>query len=505
MRLTFSDEEFEQLRDLLGNAAGLVFDDSRRDALSFCVSERMRQTGIEDVAAYLSMLVQPSSEAERQALLDEVTIPETHFFRNPPQIQALRRHVLPQLLKDAGARGRKLTVWSAGCSTGEEPYTVAMLIRELLPLTSGWDVKISATDISRRGLAHAKAGRYGERSLVMTDPDDVSRFFTRDIAGRDAAYVVRPEITELVEFRRHNLVTEGIPFGPGEVDLVMCRNVTIYFDRATTRALVGRLHDSLRDGGYLFLGHAETLWQVSDAFNLVTLGDAFVYRRDDAADAGEAERRTVLPDRRSPGRSDRWGIERRSGRDRRGDATPPPRGLVATIGRVLTTPIGPGASRQAPPKPDVPAPAAPPAVSVPVTTTQPEPAPVTEVRRALTDGRYSDAVALAERMAEAQPLAPDAHYLHGLALTNLGRDAEALVELRKSIYLDSGFGFAHFLLAGALARLGESVAAVRSYRAAADVLRQMPPDIAADELGGRKASELAELCSELADRLGGRS
>ncbi|MDX6287392.1 MAG: chemotaxis protein methyltransferase CheR [Frankiales bacterium] len=504
MRLTFTDAEFEQLRELLGKSAGLVFDDSRRDALSFCVSERMRQTGIEDVAVYLAMLIQPASEAERQALLDEVTIPETHFFRNPPQIHALRRHVLPQLIKDAGERGRKLTVWSAGCSTGEEPYTIAMLIRELLPLTQGWDVKVIATDISRRGLATAKAARYGERSLVMTEPDDVSRFFTRDIAGREAAYVVRPEIAELVEFRRHNLVTEGIPFAPGEVDLVMCRNVTIYFDRETTRSLVGRLHDSLRDGGYLFLGHAETLWQVSDAFHLVTLGDAFVYRRDDAADAGEAERRNVLPDRRSPGRSDRWGLERRSGRDRRGDTTPAPRGLVATIGRVLTTPIGPGASRQAPPKQDIPAQAPPAPAPLPVTKT-PEPAPVTEVRRALADGRYGDAVALAERMAEAQPLAPDAHYLRGLALTNMGRDAEALVDLRKAIYLDSGFGFAHFLLAGALARLGESVAAVRSYRAAADVLQRMPPDVAADELGGRKASELAALCTELADRLGGKS
>lgn len=501
MKLTFTDAEFEQLRVLLGNAAGLVFDDSRRDALAFCVSERMRQTNLSDVGAYLTMLVLPSSEAERQALLDEVTIPETHFFRNPPQIQALRRHVLPQLLKDAGERGRKLTVWSAGCSTGEEPYTVAMLIRELLPLTSGWDVKIIATDISRRGLATAKAARYGERSLVMTDPDDVSRFFTRDIAGRDAAYVVRPEIAELVEFRRHNLVTEGIPFAPGEVDLVMCRNVTIYFDRGTTRALVGRLHDSLRDGGYLFLGHAETLWQVSDAFNLVTLGDAFVYRRDDAADAGEAERRHVLPDRRSPGRGDRWGIERRTGRDRRGDASPAPRsGLVATIGRVLTTPIGPSASRQ------IPAPAAPPAAPPPAAVTEPpEPAPIAEVRRALADGRYGDAATLAGQMSQAQPLAPDAHYLRGLALTNMGRDAEALVDLRKAIYLDSGFGFAHFLLGGALARLGESVAAVRSYRAAADVLRRMPPDVAAPELGGRKASELAELCSELADRLGGKS
>jgi chemotaxis protein methyltransferase CheR len=478
---------------LLGTAAGLVFDDSRRDALAFCVTERVRASGCPDVAAYLRMLTQPQSEQERQALLDEVTIPETHFFRNPPQIAALRRHVLPQLLKEAVDRGRKLTVWSAGCSTGEEPYTIAMLLRELLPLMHGWDIRIIATDISRRGLATAQAARYAERSLVMTDPDDTSKFFTRDLDG-DPAYVVRPEVAELVEFRRHNLVTEPPPFAPGEVDLVLCRNVTIYFDRETTRSLVGRLHGSLRDGGYLFLGHAETLWQVSDAFRLVSLGDAFVYRRDDAADAAGDERRNVLPDRRAPGKSERWGVERRQGRDRRG--APPltgHSGLVATLGRVLTSPISPSV-------PHPPSQPSPPAAPPPVTTTQPEPAPVSEVRRALAAGEYAEAVDLATRMAQAEPLAADAHYLRGLALTNLGRDGEALVDLRKAIYLDPGFGFAHFLLAGALARLGESVAAARSYRAAAELLQRMPPSVAPEELGGRSAVELAQLCRQLADR-----
>ena len=284
----------------MGFAAGLVFDDSRRDALAFCVSERMRQTGMWRRRGVPPHACSPDAEQERQSLLDEVTIPETHFFRNPPQIAALRRHVLPQLLKEAIDRDRKLTIWSAGCSTGEEPYTIAMLIRELLPLMHGWDIRIIATDISRRGLAAAQAARYAERSLVMTDPEDVGRFFMRDLDG-EPAYVIRPEVAEMVEFRRHNLVTEPVPFAPGEVDLVLCRNVTIYFDRETTRSLVGRLHGSLRDGGYLFLGHAETLWQVSDAFRLVTLGDAFVYRRDDAAEGSAQERRTVLPDRRAPG------------------------------------------------------------------------------------------------------------------------------------------------------------------------------------------------------------
>jgi chemotaxis protein methyltransferase CheR len=136
----------------------------------------------------------------------------------------------------------------------------------------------------------------------------------------------------------------------------------------------------------------------------------------------------------------------------------------------------------------------------PVTVSQPEPSPIAEVRRALASGRYEDAAALAEKMARAEPLAADAHYLRGLALSNLGRDADALVELRKAIYLDPDLGFAHFLLAGALARIGEGVAAARSYRAAAGALRRMPADLISAELGGRSAAELVELCHQFAAR-----
>ncbi|HMC70838.1 MAG TPA: protein-glutamate O-methyltransferase, partial [Mycobacteriales bacterium] len=318
-RTRLSDHEFTTLTRLLHHSAGLVFDDSRRDSLAYSVHERMRAAGCADVASYLALVSGPTGNEERQALLDEVTIPETHFFRNPPQIRALRKYVLPELLKQAG-KTRRLRIWSAGCSTGEEPYTIAMLLRELVPASAEWDLKVIATDVSTRALAAAQRGRYAERSFVMTDPLDLQRFFVLDTNA--GCYEVRQEIRDLVEFRHHNLVTEQPPAAPGELDLVLCRNVTIYFDRETTRSLMQRLHTSLRDGGYLFLGHAETLWQITDAFTLVPLGDAFVYRRP----AATGERRAVLPDRRTedeprPTKADR----RRHTEDRRRMAALRPR------------------------------------------------------------------------------------------------------------------------------------------------------------------------------------
>jgi chemotaxis protein methyltransferase CheR len=473
MRVALTEQDFERVRALLVTTAGLVFDECRRDSLAYSLGERVSACGLTTVDAYLELLGRPGSGEELQALLNEVTIQETHFFRNPPQFRALRQHVLPQLIRRAAASGtRRLRIWSAGCSTGEEPYSVAMLLRELLPSTEGWDVKVVATDVSTRALAAARAGRYGRRALLAADPDDVARWFVRD--GED--YVVRPEVRELVEFRHHNLVTEPAPFPAGEpIDLLLCRNVTIYFSRETTRRLMTQFHESLSDGGYLFLGHSETLWQINDAFRLVTLGDAFVYRRDVAADDGLAERRTVLPDRRTgddglPEPGDRRLLkgDRRSAWEvlTRPRTLPFPR---ATRGTVLERPAESDA--------------------------------VDPVRAALRSGAYEEAAAHAVTAAAADPMRADAHYLHGLALANLGRDAEALVELRKAVYVDPLAGFAHFLLAGVLSRLGDAPGAARSYRAAAETLGRTSDDEVAAELGGRSVGELVEMCWQLA---GGR-
>lgn len=458
-RVPLTDAEFGTLAGLLHDAAGLAFDSSRREALAYCVNARMHETGCADVAGYLSILADAAGADERQALLDEVTIPETHFFRNPPQVRALRKHVLPELLRQAGEQ-RRLRIWSAGCSTGEEPYTIAMLLRELLTPASGWDVRVIATDISTQALAAAHTARYTERAFVMTDPVDRQRFFYLDTD--QGGYVVRDEVRELVEFRHHNLVREPVPFEPGELDLILCRNVTIYFDRTTTKRLMQRLHGCLRPGGYLFLGHAETLWQVSDDFALVPLGDAFVYRRADPT----AERRAILPDRRTeneprPTRADR----RRGPVDRR-------------LAPVTVTTSDEPADMSSPVAPEV--------------------DPLVDVRTAVAEGRYDDAARLAAEVTAATPLRGEAHYLHGLALGNLGRDAEAVVVLRKAVYLDPDDGFAHFLLAHSLGRTGEPRAAALSYRAAATTLGRRPLDSVAPELGGRSVAELAVLCTRLA-------
>ncbi|HZG94514.1 MAG TPA: CheR family methyltransferase [Mycobacteriales bacterium] len=465
MKPVLSDDAFTRLRGLLAGRAGLVFDESRRDSLSYAVADRMLAAGIDTVDAYLRWVEQPASP-EVQGLLDDVIIPETYFFRNPPQFRALRDQVLPELLEAGAQNGRRIRIWSAGCSTGEEAYSVAIQLRELLPSLAGWDIKILGTDLSTRSLAAAQAGRYGARALGKLDQATLDRWFVRD--GYE--YSVGPEIRTLVAFRHHNLVADPAPFGRDRsTDLTLCRNVTIYFARETTRALMGRLHASLRYGGYLFLGHSETLWQVSDDFRLVALGEAFVYRRDAPADVrGRQSLGGLRPDREPAAAASR--------RPR----VPVPSADSARPG--LTAPLGAPA----------PVPAA-----VPAAVRD----PLAEARRALKAGDYQRAAELAAEVTASEPLLSDAYSVRGLALSNLGRNDDALVELRKAVYVDPQAGFAHFLLAGTLSTLGDTTGAARAYRAAAETLSASADDHVAAELGGRRVSELVDLCWQLS---GGR-
>ena len=460
---SFTDEDFAAVRDYLAAEAGLAFDESRRPGLAAVVSDRLMESGTPDVAAYLRSLAGTSGVAERQRLLDAVTVQETHFFRNPPQVEALRRRVLPDLLRRAAGRNRPLTIWSAGCSTGEEPYTLAMMLLELSPVIGARaPVRIVATDVSADALRAADRATYAGRTLDRVPAFVRDRWLEPRPGG---AYAVKDPVRSLVDLRLHNLVTDPPPFGPGEVDLVLCRNVTIYFGRDTTRLLIGSFHDVLAEGGYLFLGHSETLWQVSSAFSLLPIGEAFVYRR--AHDVRVGSRAVpAVPIRRLAAASARPAPLPSS------RPTDPP---------AATRPRSPDARPGAGARPDA-------------------SASLSTARVRLAAGDYPAAAAAAEDAAGADPLLAAAYVVLGSALSALGQDAAAVEPLRKAVYLDPADGHAHFLLAGALARLGQHAPAAVSYRAAARAIVAMPPEQTTALLAGRDAVELVDLCVRLAEQ-----
>jgi chemotaxis protein methyltransferase CheR len=209
-------------------------------------------------------------------LLNEVTIGQTYMFRSPPQLEAMRNVILPQIVQAKGAMGfKRLRLWNAGCSTGEEPYTLAMfLLEESHKLLAGWTFDILATDLNDNSVTAAKTGIYGEYALRNTSEALRRKYFkTHD----DKHLQVTDQLKSLIRFERVNLNDDSkMTFLKG-IDVIFCCNVLIYFDLASKRKVVQHFYSNLLPGGYLFLGHAESLYQVDDQFQLVHFPEAIGY------------------------------------------------------------------------------------------------------------------------------------------------------------------------------------------------------------------------------------
>ncbi len=275
-----SKEEFRLLRELLLEGAGLVFDESARDRLERRLRERLEATGCRDFTDYYLRLRRPGAQDEFARMLELCLTHETYFFREPRQLRSLEEEILPQLAATAERRpGRRVfRVWSAGCSSGEEPFTLAIILLRSAALR-GFELDVMATDVSNAILARARRGVFGPGSFRDVDATLRDRYFRA--VGNPAAgqWEVKPEVREVVTFGRVNLWNPAEVAAVGGVDVILCRNVLIYFDREGRRRVVESMFERLRPGGFLLLGHSENLLQASTRFEAVSLAHDLVYRR----------------------------------------------------------------------------------------------------------------------------------------------------------------------------------------------------------------------------------
>jgi chemotaxis protein methyltransferase CheR len=262
------------LRDLVNGHAGIYFGDEALPVLERRLRERLVALGIKKYSEYYQFLQFSSGgTTELDEAIDLLTTNETYFFREDYQLRAFGSEVLPRLAAEAASR-RRLSVWSAGCSTGEEVYTLAILIAES-GLFPKWDIRVYGSDISRRCVAAARRGIYGPSAFRAAPPQ-----FRRDyfVERADGSHVIDP-IRELCHFGNLNLMDHERVRVVGRVDAVFCRNVLIYFDLASRKKVIATLHGKLVKGGYLLLGHSESLINLSTAFDLVHLKNDMVYRK----------------------------------------------------------------------------------------------------------------------------------------------------------------------------------------------------------------------------------
>ena len=277
-------EEFRLLRDLLAQRTGLSFAADARPSIERRLKERLAIVGVPTFAEYYQYLrFNPRASAEWEEAIDLLTTNETYFFREDYQLRSFTSEVLPMLHEQAQSR-KRLTLWSAGCSTGEEAYTLAMLVLQSGLFDEGWEVKIFGSDISKRCIAAARRAVYGAASFRSTPPEAKRAYFIERSDGLHVAERVR----SMVHFGQMNLLDSERTRLLGRIDAIFCRNVLIYFDPHARKRTIDMFHERLYQGGVLLLGHSESLLNVTTAFELLHLREDLVYRKPYGMREGEA-------------------------------------------------------------------------------------------------------------------------------------------------------------------------------------------------------------------------
>lgn len=271
-----SDEEFHLLRDCVYSHCGIFFDNDSKYLLEKRLARRLialNLTSFRDYYHYLKY--NRKKDQELMDIMDILTTNETYFFREAFQLKAFTDEVIPELLqRKSSSSNRSLRIWSAGCSTGEEAYTIAMLLHGNVELRD-WKIEIVGTDISQRVLQHARRAVYGKSAFRATDEKYVKRFFVE----QDDGLKVCDEIRDLVTISHLNLFDSNRMVMLGKMDLIFCRNVIIYFDLAAKKQVIGSFFNRLYEGGYLLLGHSESLMNVTTQFTLRHFKNDMIYQK----------------------------------------------------------------------------------------------------------------------------------------------------------------------------------------------------------------------------------
>jgi len=275
-----SESELEEISALIEQRSAILFDSSRERFFSTRVREHLEEKGLANGTDLLRQV--RGSSIEYESLLERLLTQETSFFRYPAVYEALEKKILPEMQdRKFWESPRTLRIWSAGCSTGEEPYSIAVTLCESLKFVEAWEIEIMATDISRRALRHAERGVYSKRSLQNVSLGQVDAYFTASKHG----YQVRPRIRRMISFAQMNLIE---PVYVGKFDCIFCMNVLMYFSDDRRLAILRRYYDALEPGGYFLLGHAETLSNVPMKFEPIVFGDCRMYRKPAALDVRRA-------------------------------------------------------------------------------------------------------------------------------------------------------------------------------------------------------------------------
>ncbi len=277
--LKISDQAFVNLRDFIYAECGIYVADNRKYLLENRLGNRLKKLNLKNFDEYYNLLrFDVGKAAEMKKLFEVITTNETSFYRNPPQLDEFQNEVLADVVSQCRKNGKKLRIWSAGCSTGEEPYTISMIINEVLKTEiPAWDIRITANDLSERVLESARKGIYNDYTLRTTPEAVVSKYFDQD-NGKNK---LKQEIKRLVSFGQINLKDRVQLKRVPRSQIVFCRNVIIYFDGEMKKRVINAFYDNLLPGGYLVIGHSESLHNITRAFKPIHYPGSIIYKKEE--------------------------------------------------------------------------------------------------------------------------------------------------------------------------------------------------------------------------------
>ncbi len=437
--------QWTRLSQLIGRSMGLNFPLQGRDSLQSGLTDATREFGFADAAECIDWLLSaPLNPSQLQVLASHLTVGETYFFREKQTMEALASHVLPRMIQARRGREQRLRIWSAGCCTGEEPYSLAILLQQCLPDWKAWDVRIVATDINPRFLKKAAEGIFGEWSFRNEPTGFKERHFSRTQDGRLA---IAPEIKQMVTIAYLNLAEAPFPskvIGTEAIDLILCRNVLMYFTPPQVRRVVGNFHRVLAEDGWLVVSPSEASKTLYPQFASVNFPGAILFQKGQAM---------------------------------------PPAGSALPAPAPVMEPVAP-VPEEASPEPRE----GPPADA--------EPFPL--LARAFADqGELDEALACCDQWIAASKLDPAAHYVRGMILAERGVPLEARSSLQRSVYLHPDFTMAHFALGNLARSLGNTREAARHFANTLHLLGECPAEELLPESDGLTAGRLAQFIASM--------
>jgi len=272
--MILSDELFDKFIKLIYKKTGLHYEYNKKYFVQKRVEKRAELLEIETLSEYFMMLKFAEDASEFYRLINDLTVNETYFFRDFPQLSNFAENVLPIFAKEKEGK-KKIKIWCAACSTGEEPYTLSIILQEMLERPEEWEIQILASDINTEVLQSAKIGLYDSRAVKDVPPEYLEKYFTK----RHDKHLINLNIRKSVSFKRINLMDEYEMRNINGCDFIFCRNCLIYFDEESRKNVVSSFYESLNYGGFLFLGHSESVGRISSAYKVQRIGDTIVYSR----------------------------------------------------------------------------------------------------------------------------------------------------------------------------------------------------------------------------------